>query len=46
MLCKNYIHLKRLKNGTLYSGDWLDDMRHGYGKVLNIDGSFYEGFFK
>jgi hypothetical protein len=24
----------------------MDDNRHGFGKCLNIDGSYYEGFFK
>lgn len=29
-----------------YEGDWLKGMKHGHGKLIMADGSYYEGEFK
>lgn len=33
----------RLKNGSIYSGEWLAGKRHGKGMLVWDDGSKYEG---
>lgn len=33
----------KLKNGSVYSGEWVAGKRHGKGVLLWADGSRYEG---
>ena len=30
-------------NGTIYQGDYVDDVKHGYGVLINPNGIRYEG---
>lgn len=30
-------------SGNVYEGEWLDDKRHGKGRQVKADGSWYEG---
>ena len=32
-------------NGATYDGGWQYGKRHGYGNLVNVDGSYYEGDF-
>jgi len=34
------------QDGSVYSGSWVDGMRHGRGKCVFVDGSEYEGEFR
>jgi len=34
---------QKMKNGATYNGQWLNEMRDGYGTQLWPDGSRYEG---
>ena len=34
-----------LKNGAIYTGEWLNGMRDGFGSQKWPDGSRYEGFW-
>jgi hypothetical protein len=34
------------QDGSVYSGSWVDGMRHGQGKCIFVDGSEYEGDFR
>lgn len=31
------------ENESIYNGEFSDDLPHGYGKIVNKDGSSYEG---
>ena len=33
----------RFKNGVIYTGEWLGNMRHGHGVQVWPDGARYEG---
>ena len=33
-------------SGIVYSGSWIKGQRHGQGKLLWADGTFYKGEFK
>lgn len=35
-----------MKNGAVYTGQWLNNMRDGYGYQTWPDGSRYEGYWK
>ena len=30
-------------DGSIYDGEWLEDKKSGYGKILFQDGAVYEG---
>ena len=34
------------EDGSIYEGDFYQNMRHGKGKIKYADGTFYEGDFK
>lgn len=34
------------KNGAVYQGQWLGDMKHGYGVQVWPDGARYEGYWR
>jgi hypothetical protein len=34
------------KNGAVYKGQWLGDMKHGYGVQVWPDGARYEGYWR
>jgi hypothetical protein len=34
------------KNGELYEGDYVNDLKHGFGKYTFSDGKIYEGEWK
>ena len=34
------------KNGAIYKGQWLGNMKHGYGIQVWPDGARYEGYWK
>jgi hypothetical protein len=36
----------RFKNGVVYTGDWKDNARHGYGVQIWPDGAKYEGYWE
>ena len=38
---KHYYDLK-----SLYEGEWLNDQKHGFGREILIDGSYYLGRFE
>ena len=31
------------KDGSLYEGDWVNNKRHGSGRLIYINGDCYEG---
>ena len=33
-------------DGTVYRGEWLKGVQHGYGKLILPDGSVKEGMFE
>eukprot|EP00735_Rhodelphis_limneticus_P001251 TRINITY_DN11834_c0_g1::TRINITY_DN11834_c0_g1_i1::g.16518::m.16518 TRINITY_DN11834_c0_g1::TRINITY_DN11834_c0_g1_i1::g.16518 ORF type:complete len:324 (+),score=18.06,sp/Q5PPV3/MORN3_XENLA/38.01/6e-33,MORN/PF02493.15/0.00026,MORN/PF02493.15/3.7e-05,MORN/PF02493.15/4.1e-06,MORN/PF02493.15/0.00043,MORN/PF02493.15/6e-08,MORN/PF02493.15/0.0053,MORN/PF02493.15/29,NVEALA/PF14055.1/0.16 TRINITY_DN11834_c0_g1_i1:82-972(+) len=37
---------KLYRNGDVYSGEWLDDKRHGFGVLMCPNGDRYEGFWQ
>ena len=36
----------KLRNGEIFTGEWLNGKRHGIGILLFPNGDFYEGSFK
>jgi len=36
----------KYKNGATYLGQYLNNMRHGFGRIIYSDGSVYEGNWK
>ena len=30
-------------NGDVYEGEWLEDVRHGYGELKYIRGDYFQG---
>ena len=32
-----------MTNGCIYEGQWHEDMRHGYGRLIQEVGDVYEG---
>lgn len=37
------LYLNIYKLGRIYSGQYLSDMKHGYGEMQYADGRFYKG---
>lgn len=35
----------RFKNGVVYTGEWKNENRHGFGVQIWPDGAKYEGFW-
>ena len=33
----------RSDDGSVFDGEWLDDLKHGLGVMLHADGTIYEG---
>ena len=48
--CDDYGRVQRgailLKNGATYTGQWLGEVREGFGFQVWPDGSKYEGFWR
>lgn len=36
----------KFNNGAVYEGEWIGDIREGYGVQLWVDGAKYEGIIK
>ena len=36
----------KYKDGSVYTGDWIEGNRHGQGKRIFSDGMIYEGDWK